>query len=202
MNILKLFILTILISIITSCAVTKQKIQIDSKPNKANISTFLSSTQQYKHIGNTPLMLNETELLKLIPKDQDFISLRVSKKGHAIEHIIIDRKLRSKLSYIANLNPIEIWTDKDAELSSTIANKLATTVQVINKDIFKKNLKQALGKTEKLINQYPKAPVFYDIKGSILYLMGRKSESLASYARSLALNPDNVQSRKMIERIK
>lgn len=194
-------VLAVTLLIFVGCSSIKKKIQIDSTPGNAKVSIFLSNTRAYKTIGKTPFKIDSDEIKKLIPDNQDYVSIRISKKGHAIEHLIIDRKLRNKISYVANLNPIDIWTDNTTELSSIVANKLAQKVQNINNNILRKDLPKALGKTQKLIEQYPKASVFYDMKGSILYLMGKKKESLASYAKSLSLNPDNVLSKKMIERI-
>jgi hypothetical protein len=50
-----------------------------------------------------------------------------------------------------------------------------------------------------LIDQYPKAYVFYDIKGSIQLLRGKRAKAIVSLKKSLSLNPENVQSEKLLK---
>ena len=77
-------------------------------------------------------------------------------------------------------------------------NNIAKRVQTINSQIMKKDLTIALKETNKLLEQYPKAYIFYDIKGSIHLLKGDKKLALASLKKSLSLNPENVQTEKII----
>jgi len=189
----------------TSCSsikIDKNNFQITSYPSKAKVSLYVAKTGDYIELGETPYILDEAKVKEVMESADEYFAVRISKEGHVIEHLIIDKKVNSKIKYMAKLKPIEIWTDRTKEISSTIANKLAQKIQILNQNIFQKKFKTALLKVERLIEQYPKAHVFYDIKGSILYLQGKKGESLAAYNKSLSINPDNVDSINMVKQIK
>lgn len=195
----------LLFTLIILCSCSRFKVKraydISSSPSKAKVSLYTPLTKEYVELGQTPMVIDEEIQKKYKIFDQEYVALKVARPGYAVEHLIIDTKIRKTMKYFATLNAIEVWTDREKELSSNIANKLSIKVQKINHNIFKKNLDKALSDVEKLIDQYPKAHVFYDIKGSILLLKGQKRKSLASYQKSLTLNPDNSDSKKMIEKI-
>lgn len=188
---------------LSSCSLTremKREISIDSQPKNAEVS-YLSNSGQFNVIGNTPIKLEDTLIKEWIDSNQEYAVVRVSMSGYIMENLFIDLNSRYKLSYNADLKPIDIWNNKEMEISSNAANKLAVKVQHINQQVFNKNFANALKQTEVLIDQFPKAHVFYDIKGSILFLQGKRSEALASYQKSLSLNPDNSEAKKMLERV-
>ena len=180
---------------------TGREINVESFPSEAEVSYFSPVTKQFKPLGKTPLKINETQIKDWLKGHNDFVVLRVSRSGYVVESLFVDLRNRYKVNYNAELWAIDLWNEKEMEVSSNAANKLAIKIQRINQQVFSKNLDGALNDAEKLIDQFPKANVFYDIKGSILMLLGRKSEALASYQKSILLNPDNNESKQMINRI-
>ena len=178
----------------------KREIVVDSNPKEAEVS-YLTQAGQFKVLGKTPLTI-EDDLIKEWQKDNEYVVIKVSKSGHVVENLFIDLNNSYKINYLAELHAIDVWNNKEMELSSTNANALAIKVQKINQQVFNKNLDSALASTEHLIEQYPKAHVFYDIKGSIMFLMGRKEESIVSYQKSLSLNPDNNDATMMLEKVR
>jgi tetratricopeptide (TPR) repeat protein len=178
----------------------KREIVIDSSVKEAEVS-FLTSTGQFKVLGMTPITI-EHAVINEWQKDNEYVVIKVSKSGYIVENLFIDLSTRHKVNYFAKLNAIDMWNNKNKEISSTSANALAIKVQKINQQVFNKNLDSALASTENLIEQFPKAHVFYDIKGSILFLMGRKDESIGSYEKSLSLNPENNEAKQMLEKVK
>lgn len=186
---------------LVACSSAKNKIQIISTPSKATVSAYSPQTKEFQELGQTPLTLKDEDRAKLMKGGKEYIALKLTKPGYAVESLIIDTKIRDKIDFIATLNRLEIWTDPSAEASSTVANKLATKIQKINKNIFKKKLPNALIQVNSLIDQYPKAPIFYDMKGSILLLMGKNRESIIAYRKSLALQPDNIDSQKALDKL-
>ena len=190
-------------ALISGCSLLKElkrEIVITSQPAEAEVS-YLAGTGEFKTLGKTPLTIDASLIKKWQDTHQEYAVVKVSKSGYVMENLFIDLKGRYKISYAADLKTIDVWNNKEMEISSTAANKLAVKVQQINQQIFSKNFPKALSSAEVLIEQFPKAHVFLDMKGSILLLMGKKSEALASYQKSLSLNPDNTDAKKMLQRI-
>lgn len=195
----------VLVSILTltSCSMMKslrREITIDSTPSEAEVS-YLASSGEFRVIGKTPLTIEDSVVKEWQDSKQDYAIVRVAKSGYVMENLFIDLNGRYKLSFSAQLKALDVWNNKETENSSNAANKVALKVQHINHQIFTKSFQEALTNTENLIEQFPKAHVFYDMKGSILLLMGRKNEALASYQKSLSLNPDNNEAKKMLQRV-
>lgn len=178
----------------------KREITVDSNPKEAEVS-YLAPSGEFKLIGKTPLTIDDSIVKSWFEAKQEYAVLRVAKSGFVIENLFIDLNGRYKVAYTADLKAIDVWNNKEMEISSNAANRLAVKVQQINHQIFNKNFQEALSNSEVLIEQFPKAHVFYDMKGSILFLMGNKNEAMASYQKSLSLNPDNNEARKMIQRV-
>lgn len=193
----------LLLTLFMSCSFSremKREITVDSEPKQAEVS-YLSASGQFKVLGKTPLTIEPALIKEWIEAKQEYAVIKVTKSGFAVENLFIDLNGRYKVAYIADLKAIDIWNNKEMEISSNAANKLAVKVQHINQQVFTKNFDSALKNTEVLIDQFPKAHVFYDIKGSILFLQGKRSEALASYQKSLSLNPDNNEAKKMLEKV-
>jgi hypothetical protein len=181
---------------------SKREIYITSSPEGSEVSYQTQNEKGFKVLGTTPLLIDSNKISAWLKDGQDFVAIRLLKSGHMNETILVDIKARYNLKYEAELKPIDIWHNKEEEVSSAAANKLATKVQKINHLIFDKDLESALRTTEELIEQFPKAHVFFDVKGSILYLMGKNSEAMMSYQKSLNLNPENIGAQEMLEKIK
>lgn len=192
----------ILFCLSCSSLTSKEAIEIDSLPIGAQVEVLNPVNSQFIVLGKTPLKVKPSDIKKTLSKDYEFMAIKVSSEGYVVENIIIDTKLRKHVAYRANLKKVEAWNDKTNEVSSLVANQLTLQVQDINQEIIRKDFQKALTKTQALLEQYPKAHVYYDMKASILFLMGKKNDSLASYNKSLILNPDNAKSQEMVKRIK
>jgi tetratricopeptide (TPR) repeat protein len=198
-----LFLLSLVVTT-ASCSFSKQmnrEVVIDSSPKGADVS-YLSPSGQFKVIGQTPLTVEPAIIKEWLNSKSEYAVIKVSKSGYVVENLFIDLNGRYKLAYNADLKQVDAWNNKEMEVSSNLANKLAQKVQQINQQVFNKNFDSALKDTELLIDQYPKAHVFYDIKGSILFLKGQRAEAINSYQKSLSLNPDNNEAKKMLEKVK
>jgi tetratricopeptide (TPR) repeat protein len=197
----KLILMTTFLAGCSFLGSVREEIKINSSPEGAEISYASEANRDFKSIGMTPLSIGQKQIRDWKGSGLEYIALKLQKPGHASETIILDLKNRYHIKYEAELKPIDIWHNKEEEVSSSAANKLAVKIQAINQYIFDKDLGNALKTTESLIEQFPKAHVFFDIKGSILYLMGKKTEALSSYQKSLSLNPDNTSTQEMIKKV-
>ena len=192
------FILTLSILVLVSCAGIKD-FHLETTPNEANVFLYDASQKKYIEVGKTPFKLTNEKLKEYIKGGNSFVALRVEKAGHAVEHIIYDTKTKKKVEYFLQLKAIEMWADKEGSISSKLANDIAKKVQSINRAIVQKELDQALVRTNNLIELYPKAYVFYDIKGSIHLLKGNKAQAISSLKKSLSINPDNVETENILK---
>lgn len=199
MKLMKVFKVLSLFLLFVSCAVHKYKVSIESNPGKADLYLYSEVQRKFIKIGQTPFELESKDIKKYLKPTSDFAAFRVEKKGHAVENILYDLKTKKRFNYLLELKKIEIWSDSEAELSSKLANNIAKRVQIINSHILKKDLNSALSLTNKLVDQYPKAYIFYDIKGSIYLLKGQKKLALGSLKKSLSINPDNIQAEKIVK---
>jgi tetratricopeptide (TPR) repeat protein len=178
----------------------KRQLTVESTPVGAEIFVLLPSGQ-YEKLGETPFIIEEATIKEWMKEQLDFTVLKISKSGFVSENLFLNIKDHYRLNYMAHLKAVDVWNNKEIEVSSTAANKLALKVQSINQQVFSKKFDSALNETEALIEQFPKAHVFYDIKGSILFLMGKRSEAVASYQKSLSLNPDNNEAKMMLKEV-
>ena len=181
-----------------SCAGMKG-ITIESNPVEAEVFIYDNVQKKYLAIGKTPLNLSDEKLKEYKDIGKDFIALRIEKAGHIVEHIIYDVNTKTKINYLLEMKPLELWADKEGFASSHLANDIARKVQMINRDILKKDLEKALNRIDALIEIYPRAYVFYDMKGSIYLLKGNSQKALASLNQSLSIFPDNNETREIVK---
>lgn len=174
-------------------------IVIESNPVEADVFIYDNAQKKYLPIGKTPLDLSDEKLEKYKDLGKDFIALRIEKTGHIVEHIIYDLNTKKKVNYLLEMKPVELWADKDGVASSRLANDIAKKVQMINRDILKKDLETALNRANSLIDIYPRAYAFYDMKGSIYLLKGDSQKALASLKQSLSIFPDNHETREIVK---
>ncbi len=176
-------------------------IKITSVPTAAMVSMYNPVTSTYQQVGVTPINLSAVEGIPPEIAENDIWSIRLDHSGYVIEHIFVEKSLNQKIEVNAKLKVNAEWTDKQNTLLSDMADWIGITIQRINMAINNKKFKEALDLTEQLIARYPKAAIFYDIKGTIYYLSKELDYAISSYRKSLELNPDNVETRKLLEKL-
>ncbi len=197
---MKRILITLIILNSAACSLLKgkeQALSITSNPPEAEIS-YLTKNKEYKVLGKTPFSLSPADLKIINDENSQFAAFQIKKSGHAIETLLLDLRSSRSVEYFASLKPIDVWNNKEQEISSAAANSLARKIQQINHHVLKRDHVSALSRTEALIQQFPKASSFYDMRGSILLLMGKKSEAISSYEKSLSINPDNSEAKKVL----
>lgn len=174
-------------------------LSVDSKQKEVNVFVLDKKTSNYVSLGVTPLQKNTEEIQEY--GQGDYVSLRLVKEGHVSENYVINIDSSDRISVFGNLEEIADWTSPASEGSSTVANKLVSSVQLVNSAIKKGEFEKALADVNRLITQFPKASILHDLKGTIHYLNGRLDRSIASYQESLKINPSNIQTKQMLEKI-
>jgi hypothetical protein len=174
----------------------RNPIKITSEPSDVKVEYFDFNKNQFEELGQTPLTLKSEEIKEL--EKQRSTLLKLSRPGYVIEKIYIDLDKNESLKVHSNMSKIEMWVESEDYVNSKIANKITGETRDIYKSIMNKNYKTALETTDKMIKKFPMAHIFYDIKASILILKGDDKSAKRVLAKSLSLNPQNLESRSML----
>jgi hypothetical protein len=187
---LKHLFLSILVVIITSCSSVKNylsdesSISISSKQKDVQVYVFSNNENDYVLIGSTPLEISTSKLKEKTGSSKATISLKLEKVAYVTENILYAERSSERLSLNINLKKIINWSNGRDLNTSSIMNDSWGKLQKINKSIRQKKYKQANLQVDQLISVYPYAPILFDIKGSVLYLMNKPNEAKQQYSRA------------------
>lgn len=195
----KIVIFLTYLVVITSCS-TNRELVVSSKEEQMTVSIITEDKANYKEIGKTPLKLNDEKLPEL--KKHDLIGIRLTKPGHVTENFLISYEGRNIVKIHAAPKLISDWTAPNSEISSMVANKIVNGIQKINTLVRKGKYDQALKSVDQMIDNFPSAHMLYDLRGSIFILRGDKGRGIASYEKSLRINPDNQKTKSMLGKLK
>ena len=188
-----------LLIILMSCS-SKKTLTIKSKIDDVTISALNSSKENYEVIGKAPLNLKEEKFQKY--NNNQYINLRLTRPGFVTENYLINTAGRDKIEIVAKLTELPDWTNPNSMNSSIIANAIMSDIQKINYLIKNAQYDDAIKKIGRLIEKYPSAHILYDLQGSIHLLNGEKGRSIASFEKSLIVNPINQQTKKVLDKLK
>jgi tetratricopeptide (TPR) repeat protein len=200
-----LYILFLLV--IPGCSmlgISKNDIQfkIISNPENAYVYLYDSKEKKYIELGKTPLLIDKNDKRLKNSALPSVTHLMIAKEGYTPESIIWNTKILSNIDLNINLKHIDVWANPSSEAASTFINDVGRQIKKIYSDIRMNKLDQAKKSSELLQAKYPKASIFYDIKGSLLMLEGKNDQALLQYEKSLALDPNNEETQNIIKFIK
>lgn len=176
----------------TSCS--NSTLQITSKPSKAKVSIYNPQTRSFDVIGQTPLTISdEDQKLQAATRDADVWAVQISKPGYVVEHVMFDHTSNTNFKLNSNLKANAKWADAEDSVIARVADDLGKDLRDIYRSINNSKYQQAMGKVKILIRRYPKAAIFYDIKGSLHLLRGEKQAAISSYKQSLAIDKDRPE---------
>lgn len=190
----------LLVAIITSCA--KLNVTIQSNPSKADIFILDPETGLYKKIGQTPMEITPDTELPPGVKDSKVWGFSIQKDGHVVEHILFDRSINARFKISTKLKPFAEWIEKSDTVYADLMDRIGRSMQVVYSYIHAAKYSEALKSIEKLIENYPRAAIFYDIKGSIHLLRNEKDKAIVSYQKSLLLRPESLETKQVLEKLK
>lgn len=127
--------------------------------------------------------------------------LRVEKPGYVTENVVIPTNTMTSTDVQLNLRENHQWISKESKSISKVAEDIAEHLNQINRNINSRSYSEALVVTNKLINKYPETSIFYDIRGSIHLLLNQKEEAKRNFTKSLELNPSNLKTKALLEKI-
>ncbi len=160
-----------------------------------------------KTTGETPLALDLDESFFA---QTDFVHLQAQKEGYVPLNFIIPKtffvsnhSLNITLKKEEN-NAAEAFEkiDQCQQISKKSLNELGKGIAIAQSNMMKKEWQIASLKIDDLISNFPFVSVLYDLQGNIHYLKKNFDEALLSYEKSLAVDPQNVETAIMVRKLR
>lgn len=181
--------------LLAGCASSDLKVQ--STPEQADVYLAYDGEQPEK-VGQTPLRLDQRISSSTRAK---YAKIEIRKDGYKTESVLIP------LSSVKST--IEISTKLDEARLPEICMNQTAAVEKISKGIADSqsmvksgNLQGAQARLTGLIVEYPNITVLHDLLGNVYYLSKNLEAALASYQRSLNLDPTNADTQRMANKIR
>lgn len=187
----------LLLLLAVGCA-SRSTLTVKSTPDKAKVSLFNPETLAYEPLGETPFELDPNTLK--VPAGEMSV-IRVEKPGHVTENVLLPTDRLRSTEVVLALKQNNQWLRKDHAAVSKLAQEMARRLYSINRFTNEKKYGEALSEADALLRSYPEAPIFYDVKGSLHLLRDEKELAKQSFRRSLELAPDNLQTRRALEKL-
>jgi tetratricopeptide (TPR) repeat protein len=148
-------------------------------------------------VGKTPLDLDQRNLPDLF---QDSMQLQFAKDGHSPLSVVVPRLPNGGVGRV-NVNLQTAVLPKFCQNQTESINVLAKGIADSASLVQRRRYDDASKLLEELADKYATVPVIYDLLGNVYYLQRNLSKALDSYRRSKNLNPNNIDTLRMIERI-
>lgn len=182
-------IFVILIVLLSACSRVSLKAKLASYPEGASVGVQ-NREGKITPLGVTPL---EAELTDPISE------IVFSKAGFKEERIIVAGGSNSIVNVTAKLTSAN---DLNTANNGARFERLARDVLRANQMIGKKSYSEARSILSSLTSEFPYVSVTYDLLGNVSYLERDTARALTYYEKSLTLNPENIETRRMVERLK
>ncbi len=182
--------------LLASCT-SSTSIKITSSPEGANVSAR-GSDGATRVIGKTPLKIESSELSQ---SEGRITSLSVSKEGYQEQLILLGRD-RGKENYDINIRLQGQIEDPKILDAKSRQEKLAKSMVQAHNLITGKRYDEARSLLTTIVQDYPHISVGYDLLGTLSYLQKDLKSALSYYERSLQINPENFETKQMVDRLK
>jgi hypothetical protein len=185
-----------------SCATAT--ISIQSNPERASIFSIDEQGNRI-NLGEAPLLLNYDQVFTGNARN---VRLLVQKTQYTQESIYIHRPLLpSSMKYSVNLEaiaPSPTNTDiNQCESTDKLSySELAQGVAEIQTIIRRREFDRARSMLMVLLVRYPFVSTLHDLMGNTHFHNGQIAAALASYEASLKLNPENINTRGMVQSLR
>lgn len=170
-----------------ACA-SSSSIKLKSVPDGANVSV-IESDGSSRAIGKTPLETSES-----------MQSILIEKEGFESSRIFVGRLESQNYEYSVKLTPKA--EDPKVTDIKTRYERLAKNIAKANNLINNKKYAEADSILVNLTNDYPYVSVGFDLLGNISYLQKDFKRAIGYYQKSLELNPENVETKQVLDRLR
>ena len=179
------FVLILILSL--GCS-SRSSIKLKSVPDGANVSA-VESDGSMRSLGKTPLETTES-----------MQSILIEKEGFEASRIFVGALDSQNYEYSVKL-AAKVEDPKVNDIKSRY-ERLAKSVAKANNLINNKRYSEADSLLLNLTNDYPYVSVGYDLLGNISYLQKDFKRAIGYYQKSLELNPENVETKQVLDRLR
>lgn len=194
-SILSLYRLSLFALLLGGCA--SSQLSVDSDPAGAEI--FVVSTGNVKQkIGVTPMTITPAQMPGLFTSESQ---IQVQKDGFRPESFLLPPQSAGTVGRIqAKLT--EDSVSKTCQDSANALTDSTDAVAQVQRLIYRKNYLEAEKALATYTLKYSSVPVFHSLLGNVHYLQKDLDRALQSYTRASALQPQNQENIRMIQKIK
>jgi tetratricopeptide (TPR) repeat protein len=181
---------------ISSCS-TVSKVKITSSPEKAEVIVNTNDGET-KSLGLTPLEVSGRDIYA---NSSRMSVVSINKEGFENQKIFIAQD-SSQENYNINVKLKLKTEDLKSQDIKLRQEKLAKSIAVSSNLINSKKYNEAERILLTITQDYPFISVSYDLLGNIYYLRRDLKNALNFYERSFQINPENNETKSMIDKLK
>ena len=175
------------------CA-SRGSVKVKSVPDGAAV-TMYGRGGGVRSLGKTPLEIPASEL-----SGGRFASLVVTKEGFK-DHLVLLAQDKGSESYDISLNLQAVAEDPKVTDARARQEKLAKLLLQAHALTAAKKYLEAERVLGGVVQDYPYISAGYDLLGNVAYLQKDLKTALGHYERSLQLNPENAETRQMVDKL-
>jgi TolA-binding protein len=181
-----------LILFTVSC--TTGNLRVESQPEGAEVYVAING-QTSRKIGVTPLSVPESQ----INSGNESFQISILKEGYAPEHILAPATTFASSSNVQvklkeQLNAKQAVND---EVLQKISSQIAYSIELIKNKEYDSAERSLLN----LQTQFPNVATIHELLGNVFYLRKDLSKAHGYYRRAAILNPNNLDTTRMIQKI-
>lgn len=172
-----------------TCAFAKN-IEIDSNPSDTEIFVFSSDGGQEVNLGKTPYKGSIDDVASKIGGGNAFV-IELRKDGFEPHRFIFSTISKNEIALKVNMKVaknIEMVQDFDL---------LVAELFDVQRMVRTRDFVSGLEKIDLIEKKFPHFSVVHEMKGSIFYVQGEFTRSLASYRKAFSLNSKNLDAYRM-----
>jgi tetratricopeptide (TPR) repeat protein len=191
----RLAIFTFILGSLAGCA--GGQLTVESDPPGADIFVVASGGVKQK-LGVTPMILTPSLQPTVFAPDAQ---IQISKSSYRSESFLIPPQAGGAVVRIQAKLSDDLMS-KTCENSANSLTEATDAIAQIQRTIYKKNYPEAERALMNAISKYPSVPAFHSLLGNVYYLQRNLDKALEAYQRSNALQPQNGETSRMIEKIR
>lgn len=182
--------------VLVSAGCATSSLRVNSTPDSADVVLIAKDHAPVK-VGKTPIEIDSRNFPVLF---QETLQVEVSKEGFSPLSAVVPRLPTGgvgRLNVNLQATALPQVCQNQAESANTLAKGIADAASLVSR----KRLDEAGRLLEELSTKFGTVSVIHDLLGNVYYLQKNLERALESYRRSNRLNPNNIDTLRMIERI-
>ncbi|NDD90806.1 tetratricopeptide repeat protein [bacterium] len=191
---IRLVCLTLLILGAGACA--SSSLSVRSEPSEGEVFVRKGSSAPVK-LGATPFVMTSDNAREWLG---DSFELIVKKEGYASQSIVVPKLALGATSQV-DVSLKEASLPQSCAQQDLSLNEIASGVAQAQYFLSKRNYDESRRKIQELINKFPSVAALHTLLGNLFYIQKDFQSALEAYRRSKRIQPDNVETTRMIEKL-